>query len=369
VGGPGNQQVIAAAERPMPSDIADDWPALLEWLETSIPSCLDGGGFIGKKVVIGLPATWTTVQHVQMSPEEAKLADEVVGAYLPELDEEPMTRVIHVGDVVRDDQPRSELICMAFPRRCVFHVVEMLHRHGLDVVDIRTQIGAMVSAFDHLHRRDSDIEQATMYVDLGTSGTNCAIANGRHLASARRINVGGRHFDQAVARHLGCDLEAARAYRIAHDLAEHDESTTHPGVSADSDPMDRRKNLPPKSLGSPMTPLGLGTGGIVPDCPDLLETIVDELRMAVRYDAGLFPDRAIERIIFLGSGARSDNTCRHIVQALQIPGQRGDPLARFNCPPGTPCPADWNGMPRPDWGVACGLLASGKRSKERSHAA
>ena len=116
-----------------------------------------------------------------------------------------------------------------------------------------------------------------------------------------------------------------------------------------------------------MAPVGLGSGGVVPDCPDLLETIVDELKMAVRYDAGLFPERTIERIVFLGAGARSDRTCHHIVQALQLPGQRGDPLARYACPPGTRCPLNWNGNPRPGWASNAGLLSHTGR-KERLHA-
>lgn len=369
VGGTDDRQVIAATERPVPVDASTTWPAMVEWLSTALPVCLDEAEFTGRKAKIALPAAWTTIQHIQMTPEEASQAEEIASAFLPELEAEPITKVIHVGEFLRNDQLRSELICMAYPRQCIFNMVELLHRHGMEVVDMRSQIGAMVSAFDHLHRRVEDTRIATMYVDLGTGGTNCAITNGADLVSARRINVGGRHFDQAVARHLGCDLEAARAYRIAHDLSEQETQSEDQETEArPADREDRRRNARPTSLGSPMAPLGLGSGGTVPDCPDLLETIVDELRMAIRYDAGLFPERSIERVVFLGEGARSDRTCRHIVQALQLPGQRGDPLARYTCPSGTRCPSNWNGTPRPSWAVAIGLLSRRNR-KERLHVA
>jgi type IV pilus assembly protein PilM len=368
-GGANDRQIIAATERAVPAEVTDDWNSMVQWLSTALPECLDEVDFIGRRMVIALPSNWTTVQHIQVDPEDLPLADQIAAASLPELEEEPMTRIIHVGDFLRKDRMRSEIICMAFPRPFIFNLVELLHRRGMEVMDLRTQVCAMVGAFDHLHRRTEDAAVATMYVDLGTGGTNCAITNGGDLVSARRINIGGRHFDQAVAKHLGCDMEAARAYRIAHELSEQNETAGHtePPLAEDEHLADRRRNMRPSSLGSPMAPLGLGSGGVVPDCPDLLETIVDELRMAIRYDAGLFPDRSLERIVFLGSGAQSDRTCRHIVQALQVPGQRGDPLARYDCPPGTRCPSNWNGNPRPSWAVSVGLFSKSRR-KEHLHA-
>ncbi|MDG1898897.1 MAG: hypothetical protein P8I74_03450 [Phycisphaerales bacterium] len=355
--------IVAASERAVPADIDDDWNSMSDWLSSSLPRCLGEVDFIGRRVSIALPSTWTMVQHLQVNPEDIAHAEQIAAASLPELDHEPMTRTIHVGDFLRNDRMRSELICMAFPRHSIFNLVELLHRHGMEIVELRTQMCAMVEAFRHIHRRNEDSLVSTMYVDLGTGGTNCAITNGNDLVSARRINIGGIHFDRAVARHLGCDLEAARAYRTAHDLSDRSDMDTRGSDSA----FDRRGNAPNASLGSPMAPVGLGSGGVVPDCPDLLETIVDELKMAVRYDAGLFPERTIERIVFLGAGARSDRTCHHIVQALQLPGQRGDPLARYACPPGTRCPLNWNGNPRPGWASNAGLLSHTGR-KERLHA-
>lgn len=365
-GGTGNRQIIAATERTVPAEVTDDWNSMVAWLSTALPECLDEVDFIGRRMVIALPSNWTTVQHIQVNPEDLPIADQIAAASLPELEEEPMTRIIHVGDFLRKDRMRSEVICMAFPRPFIFNIVEMLHRRGMEIMDLRTQMCAMVGAFDHLHRRTEDASVATMYVDLGTGGTNCAITNGADMVSARRINIGARHFDQAVARHLGCDMEAARAYRIAHDLSEQHETACHaePASPGDDHVVDRRCNTPPASLGTPMSPLGLGSGGTVPDCPDLLETIVDELRMAIRYDAGLFPDRSLERVVFLGAGAQSDRTCRHIVQALQVPGQRGDPLARYECPPGIRCPSNWNGNPRPSWAVSVGLLSMPRRKEQ-----
>lgn len=361
-GGTGERSILAAAERIVPVEAAADWASMFEWLRTAIPECLDAPGFTGKRVLIGLPSQWTSIQHLQVDPEDLPHAETIAATSLPDPTEEHMTRIIHVGDFLRNDRLRSELVCLAFPRHAIFNLVELLHDRGCEVVDLGTQVRATVDSFAHLHRRTDDAGVATMYVDLGTAGTHCVIANGTDIVCARRITVGSRNFDQAVSRHLGCDLEAARAYRIAHDLAE------QPDTHAREQNHDRRGTGRPVTLGSPMSPVGLGSGGVVPDCPDLLETIVDELRMAIRYDAGLFPERGIDRIVFLGAGAQSDRTCQHIVQALQIPGQRGDPMARYNRPTAGCCPSNWNGTALPSWAATIGLLA-GHGCRERRHAA
>ena len=132
-------------------------------------------------------------------------------------------------------------------------------------------------------------------------------------------------------------------------------------------PGERRGRGSPATLEDPIRPRDTGAHGI-PEGDELLATIVDELRRAVRYDAGLFPERAIDRIVFLGAGAESDRVCRHIVQALQLPGQRADPVARHEPPAARSVPASWNGAALPAWTTTLGLLRP-DRTRERRHAA
>mgnify|MGYP001999669793 CR=1 FL=1 len=355
------RSVLAAHEQIAPGETEDDWDATLRWLTDAVPTALAESDFRGRRVLVGLPSQWTGVQHLQIDPEDLPHAETIAATSRSDAPDEQLTRIIHVGDFLRNDRMRSELISLSFPRHAIFGLVELLHTLGYDVVDLRTQIRAAVDAFAHLHRRSDDAAVATMYVDLGTSGTNCIVANGTDIVCARRITVGTRHIDRAIARHLGCDAESARDHRLAGAPAP------SPSADAPTVPGERRGRGSPATLEDPIRPRDTGAHGI-PEGDELLATIVDELRRAVRYDAGLFPERAIDRIVFLGAGAESDRVCRHIVQALQLPGQRADPVARHEPPAARSVPASWNGAALPAWTTTLGLLRP-DRTRERRHAA
>ena len=354
-------RIVAAHQQAVPFDRIEHPADYLRWLDESLPRILSESGCTGKRIIGALPSAWTTVQHLQLEPGDADKADELAAMFLPPMNEEPMTQMLRIGPIANDAQRRIEFICFAFPRRHVFGLIDLLHRNRYEVLDLRSQFGASISAFDHIHRRNVDSMIATMYIDLGAEGVLAAVTNGRTLVQARRIAIGARHFDHAVAAHLECDLDAAHAYRMAHD--------DHGGFKDGAHTEDRRQGRPSGSLGSPMAPLGMGADGMVPECPDLLETIIDELRMALRHDADFFPERSIDRIVFLGGGSRSDRTCRHIVEALQLPGQRGDPLAPFIRPIDAACPVRRDDGPRPGWSTVAGLATRTTPHQEQSHAA
>ncbi len=105
------------------------------------------------------------------------------------------------------------------------------------------------------------------------------------------------------------------------------------------------------------------------DDADRLDTIIDELGMALRHDASLFPNRRIERIVFVGGGAHSDHSCRQIVERLHLPGQRGDPLAGLVRPIDPASPLKQDAGPRPNWSAAAGLLSTNTHKEGCRHAA
>ena len=88
---------------------------------------------------------------------------------------------------------------------------------------------------------------------------------------------------------------------------------------------------------------------------ELLETVGDELSMCLRYHRVLFPDRPIDRIIFLGGEARQTWLCQHLIRTLRLPAQLGDPLARLDCDSAAKVTNLSLDDPQPGWAVACGL--------------
>ena len=88
---------------------------------------------------------------------------------------------------------------------------------------------------------------------------------------------------------------------------------------------------------------------------ELLDVLGDEISMSISYHKGLFPDAAIERLIFLGGESRQIWLCRHLTRQLGLPAQLGDPLSRFHPAVGLETPGLDLGEPQPGWAVACGL--------------
>jgi hypothetical protein len=77
--------------------------------------------------------------------------------------------------------------------------------------------------------------------------------------------------------------------------------------------------------------------------------------MCLRYHQGLFRERPLNRAIFVGGESRQGWLCQHIVKALRVPAQLGDPLSRMDTTHTPPTPNLKLGQPLPGWAVACGL--------------
>jgi type IV pilus assembly protein PilM len=92
---------------------------------------------------------------------------------------------------------------------------------------------------------------------------------------------------------------------------------------------------------------------------DALDCLIDELQMCVRYHNSRFPERNIEKLVFLGGEARNTPACQKIARTLRIGAQLGDPLARMvrvsqaHAPHGV----DMR-QPQPGWAVTMGLCLS-----------
>jgi Tfp pilus assembly PilM family ATPase len=89
---------------------------------------------------------------------------------------------------------------------------------------------------------------------------------------------------------------------------------------------------------------------------EIFETLVDELQLCLGYHGSVFADRPVEKIVFLGGESRQLSLCQKIAQALRLPAQLGDPLARLIRPQGTPPPTGVDlRQSQPAWAVPMGL--------------
>lgn len=393
IGSGDRPSLVAAAEIPVPDAIRGDIDKLPLFYADVLPKVLQAGRFKGRRAVIAVPSAQTFLHHMQISDAEGVDRDEAVKEQLmAQMGVAPdgvVVRSMEVCPVHRNGQSQKEMICFAISRDTVMMYVELLKKCKLEVVGVHTDTLAMIRSFDHVARRDADAGVATLYVDLGWGGTRVAITHGQQLMFARFIQIGGKHFDQLIATAVHCDMTSARAHRLSlpgamtknqQPAAEPEamavlnaamaKASTSTATAVKSSAVtqgrtitvtvtvDRRVGMVPPELNYPVTPGDGHRKAVNVDISEPLDTITDELSMCLRYHQGLFGDRKIDRAIFVGGEARQGWLCQHVVKALRVPAQMGDPLARLDATRPPPTPGLSLGQPQPGWAVACGLCSA-----------
>src|ERR1051326_8805585 len=118
---------------------------------------------------------------------------------------------------------------------------------------------------------------------------------------------------------------------------------------------ERRQGLPPRGH------TDLSGQAFSPPAADLsepLEILTDEISMSLRYHESIFPDRKIDRAIFIGGEARHLGLCQHIARTLKLPAQVADPLAGVARTGDEPTLGVNFSEPQPGWATALGLCMS-----------
>ncbi len=386
--------VIAAAEIVIPDDIrGQTMERRFEFLAKELPRVLAEGGFKGKRVVCSPSSGQMLVQHMQVAAADAPI--EMIKAQLQQqlnIDTSGVVvRSVKIADAP-NGQGKLEHIAFAIARDDVMRYVELFKRVKMQVIAVHNEVQALLYAFDHINRREGDVDVATLYVDLGWGSTKVAIGHGPRLVFAKCIALGGRHFDTVVAQAMKCDVATARQRRLTEDLlpvrqtpamsqqqkqlrdkqdaeqgglamlragqaqAEMDARLESIAQTTSTSTEERRTGQVAPALGSSI-PDARGPVRMDVDFTEQLESLADELSMCTRYHAACFGGRTIDRVVFLGGEARQIGLCQYLAEALGLSAKSGDPLARLlgpNCPAGLPDPD----QSHPAWAVACGLCAA-----------
>ena len=120
--------------------------------------------------------------------------------------------------------------------------------------------------------------------------------------------------------------------------------------------MDRRIGNPMPNLTPDLSteePVNLQAGDI--DLTEPLEWLTDEISMCARYHQTVFPNRTIDRAIFVGGESRHIGMCQQIAKLLRTSSQIADPLAHVKLPRSNQLVNVDFGFAQPGWVVPYGL--------------
>jgi len=285
-------------------------------------------GFKGKDVVISVPADLLEVQHVRMppmQPEElaAALPSELQGK-LPFAPERAVVRHIVAGTVAEDNETKQDVLVLAVRRDAVQAHVSALTRMHFNVVGVGVEPCSMCYGYAYAAEHAEPSQSGPpclMVVYLGWQQSNVAILRGQETIFVKPVDHGLDHLVQAVAHVKDVPLDKASEVVASW----RDEPT-------------------PERLDEAVAAYNR--------CRPCTGRLTDEIQSCMRYHASLARGARIDRLVFVGPGARDKALVRVLSATLSVPCECGDPVGTVT---GSPDPKS----AEPEMAVAVGLSLFG----------
>jgi type IV pilus assembly protein PilM len=286
-------------------------------------------GFRGNQAVISVPAEQLVIQQVRMAPMQP---EELIGALpwelqgkLPFDPKQAVVRHIVAGTVSEDNQTKQDVIALAVPRDAVEKHIRAVEKLGLEIVGVGVEPCAMcypyIFAASHAEASPEG-PSSLVLVHIGALTTYVAIARGEETRFVKGVMQGMEGVVRAVAEARKTSVEQARA--------------TMSGWCT-----------------------GTGGGGSSAEAVEAYNQIsrhlghfVDEIESCIRYYSSLARGASIDRIVFLGPGARDRALVQVIGSHLSVPCEVGAPLRAAS-------QAEADGEAEPELAVALGLSLFG----------
>ncbi len=219
-GATGDFKLIAAARADVPSGVRNDPPGKLAFFLDAVRELWSQGGFKGRRVVLSLPASVLTIQHLRVPKmDDDALKKALLWEARGKLPYDPSHAVMRhmvAGEIHQDGEQKNEVILMAAPRGWVNEFLGAAAKAKLDVVGMNVEPMAIVECFGHIYRRKNDGETVNCFVDIGCGATRVFIAKGQRIVFSRAVPIGGDHFTRAVAAALKIGFEDAKVLRVKH---------------------------------------------------------------------------------------------------------------------------------------------------------
>lgn len=264
----------------------------------------EGRAFRGRDAVLCLSAADLVVQNIRVAQAGSELSKVVcaeAAGRLPFDASEAEIRYLEADNVRQGDTVRREVILLACRRTAVDRAVGVAERAGLVPVALEAAPAALLRCYARQYRRDEDHQRRVMYVSIGSGSTAVVIARGSDAMFIKYVEVGGRHLDAAVARHLGMAPADASALRRHHGDRRADQRD--PAVSQ----------------------------GILESVRPVLDRLANELSMCVRYYSVTFRGQPLACVV-LGGGEATPALAEWLSGRLDVGCELGDPLRTFDKP-------------------------------------
>lgn len=295
-------RLLEAARWDLPYEEAADPGRRDEQIVDAIRRAREGRNFRGRQAVFCLGAGNLFVQNIRVAQasgdELKKIVHYEAAGRLPFNSEEAEIRYLDAADVRQGDTVRREVILLACHRPNVERILSLAEHTGLRPVAIDVEPVAVLRCYCKQFRRDDDQQRRMMFVNVGAANTTVVIAQGSDAMFVKYIDLGGRHLDEAVARHLKMRLPDAAALR------------RHNG--------DRRADQRDPEI----------TRSLAESVRPALDRLANELSLCLRYYSVTFRGQPLAQVV-LGGGEASESVAQWLAKRLDLACELGNPLRAY----------------------------------------
>lgn len=297
-------KLIDAARSDMPADseVQPSPEQLADRTVAALQQAREGREFRGKEAVLCLNDRQLFLQNIRVPQGDKATLDRTVqqeaAGRIPFPVAEAEIRYIEAADIRHGDQIMRELILIACHRPVLEHSLELVEKAGFRPVAVDIEPAALLRSYDVQFRRDEDRLVRSMLVHVGNGGTLVVIFQGQDILFVKYIELGGKHFDESVARSLKMSaLDAAALRRNNGDRRS-----------------DRQDPEIARSIHEATRPV--------------VDRLLGELAMCVRYHSVTFRGQPLERLV-LGGGEASAQLLEVFQKRLGLKCELSDPLRLF----------------------------------------
>lgn len=316
------QRLVDAARADLPHrDLrglsADEY---MQEVAAAIAKAREGREFRGKDIVLGLTDRELFLQNIRVPRAEGPELDRTVmqeaAGRIPYNVGETEIRYIEMSDVRQGEQTLREVIVLACHRPVLERALSICAPTGLRPLAVDVEPAALIRSYTTQFRRDEDRQQRALFIHMGFHSTAVVITKGDEPLFVKYLEIGGKHFDEAVAKHLSMELPDAAALRRNNG--------------------DRRSDMQDPEIAHSIA------DGIRP----VIEKLANELSMCIRYHSVTFRGQPLVRLV-LGGGEATPQLLDALGKRLTLKCELSDPFRHF--------PNQLHLGRRGQWDVAVGL--------------
>jgi type IV pilus assembly protein PilM len=299
-------RLIDAARWDMPESAEPDKAASAEQLAgrtiEAIQRAREGRDFRGMDVVLCLNERQLFLQNIRVPQGDKATLDRTVqqeaAGRIPFPVSEAEIRYIEAADIRQGDQVMRELILIACHRPVLEQMLTMIEQAGCCPVAVDIEPAALLRSYDAQFRRDEDRRVRSILTHVGNGGTLVVIIQGEEILFVKYIELGGRHLDEAVARSLKMSVSDATALRRNNG--------------------DRRSDRQDPEIAR----------SVHEATRPVLDKLLGELAMCVRYHSVTFRGHPLERLV-LGGGESTPQLLDAFQKRLGLKCELSDPLRNY----------------------------------------